>query len=98
MSAHAELHNPFTGPFAFLDADAAQHATRRALNLFVALLGIIATLPLMLVIAAAVALTSQGPILFRQVRIGINRRDNYRPRGYQGRQRDWGGQPFTMWK
>jgi lipopolysaccharide/colanic/teichoic acid biosynthesis glycosyltransferase len=98
MRASAELHNPFSGPLALLDSSLARHAMRRALNVCVALAGILVTLPLMLAIAAAIALTSPGPILFRQVRIGINRRGNYRSLRGQARQRDWGGQPFTMWK
>jgi lipopolysaccharide/colanic/teichoic acid biosynthesis glycosyltransferase len=98
MTARAELPNGWGTRSIVLDSDAAHDATRRTLNIIVALIGIVITLPLMLAIAAAIALTSPGPILFRQLRVGINRRALYHGSGAHGRQRDWGGQPFTMWK
>ena len=78
----------------------------RRLNVVVALVGIVVTLPLMAVIALAVRLTSPGPILFRQERVGIDRR---RGRGQSGRNgsrkptdprraHDAGGRIFTMYK
>jgi lipopolysaccharide/colanic/teichoic acid biosynthesis glycosyltransferase len=98
MTARAELPNPWSSRSTLLDTGATHEAARRTVNVIVALVGIVVTLPLMLAIAAAIALTSPGPIFFRQVRIGINRRGNYHGLGVHGRQRDWGGQPFTMWK
>jgi sugar transferase (PEP-CTERM system associated) len=41
-------------------------------NAVVAVVGIIVSLPLMLVTAVAVRLTSRGPVLYRQVRVGVN--------------------------
>jgi sugar transferase (PEP-CTERM system associated) len=41
-------------------------------NLFLACIGIIVTLPLMLIVALAVRLSSAGPIFYRQVRVGLN--------------------------
>jgi sugar transferase (PEP-CTERM system associated) len=38
----------------------------------IALIGFILTLPLMLLVALAVKLTSRGPVLFRQQRVGLN--------------------------
>jgi hypothetical protein len=40
----------------------------------IALIGFIVTLPLMLLVALAVKLTSRGPVLFRQRRVGLNGR------------------------
>lgn len=44
------------------------------MNLTVSFIGAILTLPLMLLVAIAVRLTSQGPILYRQTRVGLNGR------------------------
>jgi len=46
----------------------------RVVNVAVAAIGLIVAAPLMLVIAIAVKLTSAGPILYRQPRVGLNRR------------------------
>src|SRR5438309_11718967 len=71
---------------------------RRVLNIVVALAGIVLALPLMLVIAVLVRLTSRGPVLFRQTRIGLDRRALSRAGGNTRRRLDQGGHPFTMYK
>lgn len=48
-----------------------QLVVKRALDLTGAVLGLTVGAPLLLLIAAAVRLTSRGPILFRQVRVGL---------------------------
>src|SRR3954462_10590689 len=57
----------------------------------------IALLPIMLIIALLVRLTSRGPVLYTQMRVGLDRR---LPHGVQNqrRERDLGGQPFTIYK
>src|SRR5438876_9808640 len=47
---------------------------RRALNLVVAVLGIIITLPLWVLIAIAIKLTSRGPVFYDQTRVGLDQR------------------------
>src|SRR5438128_9559201 len=71
---------------------------RRVLNIVAALAGIVLALPLMLVIAALVKLTSRGPVLFTQARIGLDRRALSRAGGNTRRRLDLGGNPFTMFK
>jgi len=71
---------------------------RRALNIAAALVGIALTLPLMVVIAVLIRLTSRGPVLFRQTRIGRDRRTPVAPGGNGRRHLDYGGAPFTMYK
>lgn len=64
------------GPIAVSTGDEVSNSTRtggglpRAFDAIAALLGLIATLPLLLGIALAVRLTSSGPALFRQTRVG----------------------------
>ncbi len=78
----------------------------RRLNVLVALVGIVVLLPLMVVIALAVRLTSAGPILFRQERVGQDRRRARRNADQEGhrdpttsqREHNAGGTIFTMYK
>jgi lipopolysaccharide/colanic/teichoic acid biosynthesis glycosyltransferase len=71
---------------------------RRALNVVAAALLIVATAPLMLVIALLVKLTSPGPILFTQTRVGIDRRNGNRPPPDCQRRFDRGGKLFRIYK
>ena len=47
---------------------------KRAMDILGALLGIVLTAPLMLIAAAAVKISSQGPVIFRQKRAGLGGR------------------------
>lgn len=47
---------------------------KRAFDIGFALLAIVVTLPVMLAIAVGIKLTSRGPVLFAQERVGLNRR------------------------
>jgi lipopolysaccharide/colanic/teichoic acid biosynthesis glycosyltransferase len=78
----------------------------RHLNLLVAVAGIVVLLPLTAVIALAVRLTSAGPVLFHQERVGHNRRRGRSGKDRRGRPKsaiprrthDAGGRVFTMYK
>jgi lipopolysaccharide/colanic/teichoic acid biosynthesis glycosyltransferase len=71
---------------------------RRTLNVVVAAVGLVLAAPLMLAIAALIKLTSRGPVFYKQVRIGIDRRSPVRI-GYDTRRHfDYGGTPFTIYK
>jgi exopolysaccharide biosynthesis polyprenyl glycosylphosphotransferase len=52
------------------DAEGPRHRLKRALDIVGALGGLLLLSPVMLVIALAVAMTSPGPIIFRQIRLG----------------------------
>ena len=82
-------------PFGALDRE---HATRRALNIVVATVGLIVASPLMLLIGALIKLTSRGPVLFTQTRVGLDRRALSGAGGNTRRHTDLGGTPFTMYK
>lgn len=72
---------------------------RRVLNVLVAALGIVMTLPLMAIIALAIRLSSPGPVLFTQPRIGVDRRRGTPPQHIlELRKEDLGGRVFTIYK
>lgn len=70
---------------------------RRALNIAIALTAIILLLPLGLLVALAVKLSSRGPIFYTQTRVGLNRRRQLQP-GFRYRAADCGGKPFKIFK
>ncbi|MBN1577846.1 MAG: sugar transferase [Chitinispirillaceae bacterium] len=53
---------------------AVEHICKRAMDIAVALLMLVIGAPIMLVAAAAIKLTSPGPVLFRQERVGLGGR------------------------
>lgn len=73
----------------------------RAVNVTLAALALLALLPVLLLVALAVKLTSPGPIFYLQTRVGIDRRGR-RARGtaalYDRRTQDLGGNVFTIYK
>lgn len=48
---------------------------KRLFDILFSLTAIVITLPLLILIATGVKLTSKGPIIFKQVRVGLNRRN-----------------------
>jgi lipopolysaccharide/colanic/teichoic acid biosynthesis glycosyltransferase len=70
---------------------------RRALNVAVALVGLLVAAPVMAVVALLIRLTSRGPVLFLQTRVGLDRRDP-KATGNGRRQLDLGGKPFRIYK
>jgi lipopolysaccharide/colanic/teichoic acid biosynthesis glycosyltransferase len=71
---------------------------RRVLHLLLALIAIIITLPVMFLVAILVRLTSKGPVLYTQVRVGLDRREPLAGSLNHRRERDLGGRPFTIYK
>jgi lipopolysaccharide/colanic/teichoic acid biosynthesis glycosyltransferase len=55
--------------------NAATRVVKRLLDVFVAAVMIVLLAPVMLLVALAVRLTSSGPVIFRQTRVGLNLRD-----------------------
>jgi lipopolysaccharide/colanic/teichoic acid biosynthesis glycosyltransferase len=71
----------------------------RLLNVAVALIGILLTLPLMLFIALAIKVTSPGPVMFTQRRVGVDRRRDRGPKSKNHRRsEDRGGKLFQIYK
>jgi lipopolysaccharide/colanic/teichoic acid biosynthesis glycosyltransferase len=89
-------------PFAHDDAGEVYPRERseiasRALNVVIAAVALVVMAPVMALVALAVRLTSKGPIIYSQVRVGVDRRfrskNKYDRRGY-----DYGGRLFRMYK
>ncbi|HJP58602.1 MAG TPA: sugar transferase, partial [Gemmatimonadaceae bacterium] len=71
----------------------------RIMNIVIATLGLILAAPLMLVVAVLVRVTSRGPIIYTQARVGLDRRRaRAEPLAYDRRSRDLGGRPFLILK
>jgi len=81
-----------------VEAQEAPDGARRVMNVAVAAVGLVLAAPLMIVIAVLIKLTSRGPVLYRQPRVGINRRGPLTPAGNHRRAIDMGGEPFTIYK
>jgi lipopolysaccharide/colanic/teichoic acid biosynthesis glycosyltransferase len=71
---------------------------RRILNVVAASALIVATLPIMVVIAVLVKLSSKGPAIYKQTRVGLDRRAGRAPKKDSRRAHDIGGLPFTIYK
>ena len=78
------------------DSERVQHG--QLLNIVVAAIGILVALPLMLAIGAIIRLTSRGPAIYRQPRIGRDRRRSTVAPALDRRSHDAGGQPFQIYK
>ena len=76
------------------------HRACRVLNVAVAVVLLILIAPLMLAVWALVRLTSRGPAIYRQLRIGIDQRrcDRSPPAAECRRDVDHGGRIFTIYK
>jgi lipopolysaccharide/colanic/teichoic acid biosynthesis glycosyltransferase len=69
----------------------------RWMNFILATLALLALLPILLLIALAIKLTSRGPVLYTQERVGLDRRTPGAAVNHR-RTRDIGGRPFTIYK
>jgi len=91
VAFHEEYHTIITG----------RHGTdrpTRLLNIAVAGVGLVLAAPLLVLIALAIRLSGKGPILYKQTRIGLDRRAGRAPSNEDSRINDLGGKPFTMYK
>lgn len=71
---------------------------RRLVNVVAATAALVLLLPLMLIIGVLIKLTSPGPMIYRQTRVGIDRRGPLDPRRDGRRKVDYGGKLFTIYK
>ena len=80
------------------DSYLGQSRGSRLLNVAFAVLALITLFPVLLIIALLVRLTSRGPILYTQTRVGLDRREPLDASRNHRRAQDLGGQPFTIYK
>lgn len=71
---------------------------RRVLNVVVAGVGLVITLPVWAIIAIAIKLTSRGPVFYMQERVGLDLRASQPHHDDPRRRVDLGGRPFMMFK
>lgn len=71
---------------------------QRVFNVVVASLALALSLPLCLIIALLIRLTSRGPVVYAQTRVGRDRRYARTYSGDERRVQDLGGQVFTIYK
>ena len=70
----------------------------RAVNVALATLALIVVSPIMALVALAVRLTSRGPVLYTQTRVGVDRRERRTIAMYDRRTGNQGGRVFTIFK
>jgi lipopolysaccharide/colanic/teichoic acid biosynthesis glycosyltransferase len=70
---------------------------QRELNVLVAFVGLVLCLPVFIVLAILVKISSPGPVFYKQLRVGVDRRGS-RPGGNGRRKVDYGGRLFTIYK
>jgi lipopolysaccharide/colanic/teichoic acid biosynthesis glycosyltransferase len=79
-------------------ADSRPELVHRGLNFLLAVIALVFLLPILLIIALLIRLTSPGPVLYTQIRIGLDRRLLLKSSMNHRRERDLGGRPFTIYK
>jgi len=70
----------------------------RFLNVSVALIGLVLVAPFAALIAVLIKLSSPGPIMYSQTRVGLDRRALRGDRHQTRREEDLGGRVFTIYK
>jgi lipopolysaccharide/colanic/teichoic acid biosynthesis glycosyltransferase len=70
----------------------------RSMNVVLATVALVIASPVLLIIALVVKLTSRGPVLYTQERVGLDRRSVGPDAHNRRRARDLGGKPFTIYK
>ena len=70
----------------------------RVVNILIACIALLILLPILILVALAIKLTSRGPVLYSQTRVGLDRRRGRIDALYDRREEDSGGRIFTIYK
>lgn len=70
----------------------------RCVNLALASASLVVLSPVIVLVAIAVKLTSRGPVVYSQTRVGLDRRRHVIDALYSNRKQDQGGMIFTIYK
>ncbi|MEP6765999.1 MAG: sugar transferase [Gemmatimonadaceae bacterium] len=89
--------SPFQGSEEFTPNPRSETVSR-IFNVTMAFLMLIASLPIMLITAIVIRITSRGPVFYTQTRVGLDRRWNRTRALRERRSEDLGGVPFTIYK
>lgn len=96
-TANGQAARPFDDGWSPMLSPAEERAIR-VLNVAVAVFGLIAFLPLGVLIALTIKLTSRGPVFYTQTRIGLDRRTQPARATTPKRFKNLGGKPFKIYK
>jgi lipopolysaccharide/colanic/teichoic acid biosynthesis glycosyltransferase len=91
VDPHVEAHEDF-------EPRPRSETVARVFNVIVAALMLVVAAPVMLLAALFIRLTSRGPILYMQERVGIDRRWTRTSALNERPSKDLGGAPFTIYK
>lgn len=89
---------PTPGPYDDFEPRPRSELATRVFNIIVAGLMLILASPVMILAALAIRLSSRGPILYMQERVGLDRRWTRTRALNERRREDLGGAPFTIFK
>ena len=89
---------PTPGPYDDFEPRPRSELATRVFNIIVAGLMLVLAAPVMLLAALAIRLSSRGPILYMQERVGLDRRWTRTRALNERRREDLGGAPFTIFK
>ena len=81
-----------------LDSSTWEERWNRTLNIALSALALVILSPLLLAVAVAVRMSSPGPVLYTQTRVGLDRRSRRPSVRYDRRSRDLGGRIFRIYK
>lgn len=81
-----------------IEPRARSHRASRAMNILIASVALVLAAPVMLLFAILIKLTSPGPIIYSQPRVGLDRRRARARNPYDRRARNLGGLPFMIYK
>lgn len=87
-----------TGPDDDFEPKIRSELVSRIFNCLVAAVLLVVTSPIMALTALVIRVTSRGPVLYTQTRVGIDRRWNRTRALHERRREDMGGIPFTIYK
>jgi lipopolysaccharide/colanic/teichoic acid biosynthesis glycosyltransferase len=87
-----------TGPQDDFEPRERSELASRIFNCAIALMMLLIVAPIMVITALLVFITSRGPVLYTQTRVGIDRRWGRTRALHERRHEDLGGVPFTIYK
>lgn len=97
-ATRAEVGSMRVASHSLVEPQSRHEPLNRTVNVVIALAALVILAPAIAGIALLVRLTSPGPVLYAQVRVGVDRRRRRRQAHAERRAHDLGGKPFTMHK